>query len=148
MTAQPMDNGSFKEQLRDVASRLAPVSEEAEVMARALFSLQFADRWLAEQVEEREVTMRGTRDHHRSRHELHGRHVEVVIEPGVERRLIGAVEPPALGWALIRVGTHRDLLRISDDGTFTAVVPDVDGPIDIVLEFDEGTTLIIRDLGD
>ncbi len=140
--------GFLKDQLRDAAADASPVPERADVMARALFALRFADNWLAEEVEDQSVAMRGGADQLRRTYTATGQNVEIVVEKGVERRITGAVEPPAEGWVLIRAGTHRDLIRLDEDGMFTSVVPADAGSIDVVLEFDQGLTMTMKGIGD
>ncbi|MCP4308594.1 MAG: hypothetical protein GY788_27710 [bacterium] len=139
---------SLRDQLRDVAGEAFPVPERSDVMARALFALQFAEKWLAEQVEDAGVPMRGGADQLRQTYRSTGQNVEIIVEGGVERRVTGAVEPPAKGWALIRSGNHRDLIRIDDSGMFTSLIPSDAGPIDVVLEFDHGLTMTMKGIGE
>lgn len=136
--------GSFRDQLLEAAGQSSPIPERADVMARALYALKFADRWLAEQVEEESVAMRGGAGQLRRTYTLTGRNVELVIESGVERRITGAVEPIAEGWVSVRAGTHGDQVRIDADGMFTATIPSGVGPIDLVLEFDDGERMVMR----
>lgn len=139
-------NGSMRGQLRRTAGEGSPVPESADVMARALFSLQFADRWLAEQVELTSVAMRGAAEDVRKRFVATGRTVDITIESNAEERLTASVEPPAPGWALVRVGDHRELARIDEDGMFSVVLPPVEGTVDIALEFDDGVTITVTDV--
>ena len=147
MTTHHEGDGSLRGQLRTAAGRASPVPESADVMARALFALRFADRWLADQVEAPEIAMRGGSDQLRQRYTLTGQNVEIVVERGLELRLTGAVEPPKEGWVLVRAGAFRDLVRIDDDGMFSSVVPADAGPIDVVFEFDHGLTMTMKDIG-
>ncbi len=117
-------------------------------MARALFSLKFADKWLAEQVEEQSVAMRGCSEQLRRTYTSTGQNVEIAVEDGVDRRMTGAVDPPVAGWVLVRAGLHRDLIRIDDDGMFSAVIPADAGAIDVVFEFDHGLTMTMKGIGD
>ena len=146
MTTHNDDGGSLRDQLRGAAGKSWGPSDEADVMARAMFSLHFAERWLAEQVDLSMAEMRGEDGHIRRRFASTGRTVDLVIETGVELRLTGAVEPPADGWALVRLGDHRQLLRLDEDGMFTAALPDEEGTVDLVLEFDDGATMTMKDV--
>lgn len=139
------DNG-FRRQLRRTAAEASSVPEAADVMARALFSLQFADRWLAEQVDLTSVAMRGAAEDTRKRFVATGRTVDITIESNAEERLTASVEPPAPGWALIRVGDHRELARIDEDGMFSVVLPPIEGAVDLALEFDDGVTITVTDV--
>ncbi len=147
MTTHREGDGSLRDQIHTAAGQASVVPERADVMARALFALRFADRWLAEQVEERELSMRGASDQLRQRYTLTGQNVEIVVEMGMERRLTGAVEPPNEGWVLVRAGSFRDLVRIDEDGMFSSTVPADAGPIDVVFEFDHGLTMTMKDIG-
>lgn len=146
MTAPEQEDPSLQAQLRMLASQASPVTERADVMARALYALQFADQWLAEQMEEAPLGMRGTRSL-RSQFSSAGHSVEITVEKGIERRVTGAIEPPAEGWALIRSGTQRELIRIDEDGMFSALVVS-ESPIDVALEFDDGVTITMKGIGD
>ena len=147
MTTQGTGNGSLRAQTADLAAQSSHVPETADVMAKALFSLRFAERWLAELVESESVEMRGVDNRWRQRYRSAGREVDVVVERGVEIRVTGSVSPVTPGWVLLRSGAHRELIRLDDDGMFTAVIPDDDAHIEAALEFDDGVTMTIRDIG-
>ena len=139
---------SFQDQLRAAADELYPAPDRAEVMARALYALQFADQWLAEQVDQATIPMRSGDGSVRKMYRMTGHTVELAVEEGVDRRVTGAIEPAAAAWVLIRAGSHRDLVRVDEDGMFTALVPAPAGTIDIVVEFDSGTTIAMKGIGD
>ena len=147
MTTQGTGNGSLQAQAAELAAQVSQVPERADVMAKALFSLRFADRWLAELVDSESVEMRGVDNRWRQRYRSAGREVDVVVERGVEIRVTGSVSPVMPGWVLLRSGAHRELIRLDEDGMFTAVIPDADSHIEAALEFDDGVTMTIRDIG-
>ncbi len=139
-------HGRLRDQLRDLAADGSPVPEAADVMAKAQFALAFADRWLAELVSEETAVMRGAADEVRQRYSSTGQNLDLTLEKGAEWRLTGSVDPVEPGWILIRVGVHRELIRLDEDGMFSAVIPADAGQIDIVAEFDRGLTMTVRDV--
>lgn len=146
MTTSNDGGGSMRDQLRQTAGEAWPISEEADVMARALFALHFADQWLAEQVELSLVEMRGDGDQVRRRFTRDGRTVDLVLESDTDLRITGSTSPAAAGWVMIRSGDEQQLVRLDEDGMFTAVVPSDAGVIDLVLEFDDGQTMTMTDI--
>lgn len=141
------DPDGLRRQLRDISDAASPVTAEADIMAKAMFSLHFADRWLAEQVDVESAAMRSDDPGMRTRYLASGRSVEITVERGVDLRVTGFADPAGDGWTLVKAGPHRQLVRIDEGGMFSAVLPSTDEPIDVVLEFDDGVTITMRNVG-
>ena len=141
------DPDGLRQQIREIAEAASQVPSEADIMAKAMFSLHFADRWLAEQVAVDMPAMRSEDPGMRTRYVASGRTVEITVERGVDLRVTGFANPVGDGWTLVKAGPHRQLVRIDEDGMFSAVLPSTDAPIDVVLEFDDGVTITMRDVG-
>ncbi len=141
------DPTGLRHQLREAAKEASPVPSESDIMAKAMFSLRFADRWLAEQVAVESAVMRSEDPGLRSRYIASGRSVEITVERGIDLRVTGFTDPAGEGWTLVKAGPHRQLVRIDEDGMFSTLLPATDEAIDVVLEFDDGVTITMRDVG-